>query len=151
MTIDHRHDIEEDEADGEVDEGAADDAAGDDKAWEIDFADEVGIALHAEGGLGEGGGKGVPRDDGSDVEDGVGEAVGGHLGDFAEDQRERAHHEEGLKDNPDDAQGRLFVADFDIALDEGDEQFPVIPKVLQELPDPLVAFGADYCNGVSHR
>src|SRR5207245_2672410 len=66
-------------------------------------------------------------EEGGEVEDGVGQAVGGELGEAAEEKSEDEHVEDGLENDPEDADGGLFVAYLDVAPDEEIEELAVGP------------------------
>jgi len=115
------------EADGEVHE--AGESAGDRKneAREIDFGDEALVVDDDVGGHLKGGCKIGPGDESGEIKDGIGEAVRGELGEVAEEKSEDKHVEDGLEDDPQDADGGLFVADLDVAPDEKVEELAVCP------------------------
>ena len=75
----------------------------------------------------EGVGEVGPGDESGEIENGIGEAVGGELGEAAEEKSEDEHGEDGLENDPEDADGGLFVADFDVAPDEEVEELAVGP------------------------
>src|SRR5882672_9634607 len=120
-------DGEDHEADGEVHEAGERGRNGKNEAREIHFGDEALIVNDDVGGRQEGVGEVGPGDESGEIEDGIGEAVGGELGEAAEEKSEDEHGEDGLEDDPEDADGGLFVADFDVAPDEEVEEFAVGP------------------------
>src|SRR6266513_1920478 len=119
-------DCEDDEADGEVHQAGKGSGKGKYEAREINLGDEAlvddDVGCHLEG-VGEIG----PGDESGEVEDGIGEAVGGELGEAAEKESEDEHVENGLQDDPEDADGGLLVADLDVAPDEEVKQLAVGP------------------------
>ena len=72
---------EESELDGEGDQVGDEDGDGDGEAGEVDLAEEVGIADEGVAGLGEAVGEVGPDDGAGHVEEELGQAVGGELGD----------------------------------------------------------------------
>src|SRR6266571_3737085 len=118
---------EDDETDGEVHEAGKSAGDGENEAREIHFGDEALVFDDdVSGGL-EGVGEVGPRDERGEVEDGVGQAVGGELGEAAKEKSEDEHVEDGLENDPEDADGGLFVADLDVAPDEEIKEFAVSP------------------------
>lgn len=79
---------EEEELDAEGDEVGDDDGDGGDEAWEVDLAEEVGVADEGGGGVVEAAGEVAPEDGAGHVEEELREAVGGEFGDVAEDDGE---------------------------------------------------------------
>jgi len=120
-------DGEDHEADGEVHEAGESGRNGKNEAREIDFGDEALVVNDDVGGHLKGVGEVGPGNESGEIEDGVGEAVGGEPGEAAEKKSEDEHGEDGLEDDPKDADGGLFVADFDVAPDEEIEEFAVGP------------------------
>src|SRR5216684_95754 len=115
------------EANGEVHEAGENGGNGKNEAREINFGDEVLALDDNVGGGRERGGKISPGDERGEVEDGIRKTVGGELGEAAEEQSEDKHVEDGLQNDPEDTDGGLFVADFDVAPDEEVEEFAVGP------------------------
>src|SRR5712692_7256285 len=118
---------EDHEADGEVHEAGKSGGDGEDEAREIHLGDEALVFDDDVGSGLEGGGEVGPGDERGEIEDGVGQAVGRELRKAAEEKSEDEHVEDGLKDNPEDADGGLFVADFDVAPHEEIQQLAVSP------------------------
>ncbi len=105
------------------------------------FFDQIGAADQAVGGVGQAIGEKGPGDQGGVAEDRVGHAVGGHLGQAAEEDAEDDHGEKGLQDSPAGAQHGLLVADLDITPGQEVGQVAVLPEIAQvELgPSPWTA------------
>ena len=82
--------------------------------------DDVGAGL-------EGGGEVGPGNKRREIENWIGQTVGGKLGQAAEEKSENTHGHERLEDNPSDADDGLFVADFNVAPDEEVEELAVSP------------------------
>src|SRR2546422_6853277 len=118
---------EDHEADGEVHQAGKRGGNGKNEAREINFGDEALIVNDDVGGHLEGGGEVGPGDEGGEIENGIREAVGGELGEAAEEEREDERSEDGLENDPEDADGGLFVADLDVAPNEKVEEFAVGP------------------------
>src|SRR2546425_641136 len=118
---------EDHEADGEVHQAGKRGGNGKNEAREINFGDEALIVNDDVGGHLEGGGEVGPGDEGGEIENGIREAVGGELGEAAEEESEDEHGEDGLQNDPEDADGGLFVADLDVAPNEKVEEFAVGP------------------------
>ena len=134
--VDGRDDSENDAADGEIDEAGKDGRDGKNQAGEIDFGDDALIFDDDVGGSLEGSGEVSPRDEGSEIENGIGEAERGEFGEAPEEQSENEHGEERLEDNPGDANGRLLVADLDVAPNEEEEEFAILPKFSEAQLEP---------------
>ncbi len=118
---------EDHEADGEVHQAGKRGGNGKNEAREINFGDE-GLAVHDDvGGHLQGVGEVGPGDESGEIKDGIGEAVRGELGEAAEKEGEDEHVEDGLENDPKDADDGLFVADFDVAPDEEVEKLAVGP------------------------
>src|SRR5229473_1442253 len=120
-------DGEDDEPDGKVHEAGKRGGNRKNEAGEIDLGDEALVVDDDVGGQLERVGEIGPGDESGEVEDGIGEAVGGELGEAAEKESEDEHVENGLQDDPEDADGGLLVADLDIAPDEEVKEFAVSP------------------------
>ena len=118
---------EDHEADGEVHEAGKRGGNGKNEAREIDFGDEALVVNDDVGGYLKGVGEIGPGDESGEIKDGIGEAVGGELGEAAKEQSEDEHVEDGLQDDPEDADGGLLVADFDVAPDEKVKELAVSP------------------------
>src|SRR5216683_3071888 len=115
------------EADGEVHQAGKSGGNGKNEAREINFGDE-GLAVHDDvGGHLEGVGEVGPGDESGEIKNGIGEAVGRELGEAAEKEGEDEHVEDGLENDPQDADDGLFVADFDVAPDEEVKELAVGP------------------------
>jgi hypothetical protein len=115
------------EADGEVYEAGKGGGNRENEAREIHFGDEALVVNDDVGGHLKGVGEVGPGDESGEIEDRVREAIGGELGEAAEKESEDEHGEDGLENHPEDADGGLFVADFDVAPDEEVEEFAVGP------------------------
>jgi hypothetical protein len=118
---------EDDEADGEVHEAGESGGNGKNEAREIDFGDEALVFHYGVGGGREGVGKVGPGDERGEIENGIGEAVGRKLGEAAEEKSEDEHVEDGLENDPEDADGGLFVADLYVAPDEEIKELAIGP------------------------
>ena len=73
----------------------------------------------------------VPRQQRGVAEDGVRNAVGGHLRELAEEDAEGDHHQERLDERPGGAKDGLLVADGDVAPSEQVRQLTVVPELAQ--------------------
>ena len=120
-------DGEDDEADGEVHQAGKRGRNGKNEAREINHGDEPLVVDDDVGGHLERVGEIGPGDESGEVEDGIGKAVGGELGKAAEKESEDEHVENGLENDPEDTNGGLLIADFDVAPDEEIEEFAVGP------------------------
>src|SRR6266404_3359932 len=126
-TVSEREDGKDHEADGEVHEAGERGGNGKNQAREIHFGDEALIFDHHVGGRQEGVGKVGPGNERGEIKDGIRQTVGGKFGEAAEEQSENQHVENGLENDPQDADGGLFVADLDVAPDEEIEQLAIGP------------------------
>ena len=107
------------------------------------------------GGLGEAVGEVLPADDAGEVEERLGEAVGGDLRDAAEDDHEHDRGEGGLDEEPRRAEDGLLVLGDDVALDEEGEEVAVVPELAQveaqeggaggDDGGPIIGHGGGYC------
>src|SRR6266404_6058976 len=111
--VSERENGQDHEADGEVYEAGERGGNGKNEAREIHFGDEALIFNDHVGGRQEGVGEVGPGNEGGEIENGIRQAVGGKLGEAAEEQSEDQHVEKGLENDPEDADGGLFVADLD--------------------------------------
>src|SRR5216683_1442385 len=126
-TVNGSENGEDHEADGEVHEAGKRGGNGKNEAREINFGDE-GLAVHDDvGGHLQGVGEVGPGDESGEIKNGIGEAVRGELGEAAEKESEDEHVEDRLENDPQDADDRLFVADFDVAPDEEVKKLAVGP------------------------
>lgn len=128
---------------GKGDEVGNDDGDRHYQAREVDFAKEVGVGCEGGAGAGEAGGEVTPKDVAGHVEEHLGQAVGGELGDVAEDDGEHQRGEQRLNQEPQRAKDGLLVARDEIAADEEADQVAIMPDVAQlEIP-PHFAGGDD--------
>src|SRR5437762_4099149 len=143
---------EDHKTDGEVHKAGENGRNGKNEAREIDFGDEV-LALDDDvGGGSERRGEIRPGDERGKIENGIGQAVGGELGEASEEESEDEHVENGLQDDPEDANGGLFVADFDVAPDEEVKQFAVGPDFAEaQLEEAAGRLNADGGGGAGTR
>lgn len=112
---------------GKIHQCGGDGGKGKEQPGEVNLGDELGV-LHDDGAaFAERAVEGVPPEQAGVGEEEIGNAVAVELGDAAEDESEDASAEERLKDDPDDAEGGLFVAEFDIAFGEGEEKIAELP------------------------
>ena len=118
---------EDNETDGEVHKAGESGGNRKNEAWEINFGDEALVVNDDVGGHLEGVGEVGPGDESGEIKNGIRETLGGELGQTAEKESENQHGEDGLENDPEDADGGLFVADFDVAPDEKIEEFAVGP------------------------
>src|SRR6266436_7322233 len=118
---------EDHEADGKVHQAGKSGGNGQDEAGEINFGDEVLVVDDDVSGHLEGVGEIGPGNERGKIKDGIGEAVGGELGEAAEEYVEDQHVQNGLENDPENADGGLFVADLDVAPDEKIKEFAVGP------------------------
>ena len=84
---------------------------------------------HTVGSVRQGTSKVRPGEQGGVIEDRVRQAVGGHLRQTAEDEREDGHREEWLDDGPSHADRCLLVANLEVSPHEEVEQLPVSPEL----------------------
>src|SRR5438093_648072 len=110
----------------------------------------MSVRFHALCRLGECGGEGVPGHQRAQVKEGVWQPVRWHASDLAEDQRECTGDEQWLQNDPKHAERSLLIAHLQVAFEKGQEQFAVVPDVLQELAKPLLAIRGDQCDGFRH-
>src|SRR5690242_13734242 len=137
-------------ADGKVHKTRKNGRNGENEAREIDFGDEVLAFDDDVGGGGERGSEIGPGDERGEIKDGVREAVGGQLRKAAEKESEDEHVENGLQDDPEDADGGLFVADLDVAPDEEVKQLAVGPDFAEtQLEEAAGRLNADGRRGAS--
>ncbi len=127
--VPEHHANEDGAGEAEIDDGGSDGGEGDGEAREVDFGDEAFGADDGVSGGGDGGGEEGPGEEAGVDEDGVGDATGFHFGHPAKEDGEDDHVHEGLEDGPGGAEEGLFVADFDIAPDEEEEEFAVFPEL----------------------
>src|SRR5882672_10649447 len=120
-------DGEDHEADGEVHQAGERGGNGENQAREIHFGDEALVFDDDVGGHLEGVGEVGPGNESGEIKNGIGKAVGGQLGETAEEESEDEHVEKRLENDPEDADGGLFVADLDVAPDEEIKEFAVGP------------------------
>ena len=102
----------------------------------IDLGHQLLLVYQTERGLGKPLREQRPGDQAREDEHGVREALGGDLGESAEDEREDRHQYQGLNDRPGAAQNRLLVPHRDVAPDQEPEQFPGGPQLLPVDGDP---------------
>ena len=92
------------------------------------------------------------HDERGKVKNGIREAVGEESGEFPEEESEAKHVEDGLQDDPEDADGGLFIADFDVAPDEEIEQLAVGPDLAEaQLKKVAGRFNANGRGGAGAR
>src|SRR5260221_11611757 len=115
-------------ADSEVHQAGKRSGNGKNEAREINLGDEALVVHHDVGGHLEGIGEVGPGNEGGEIKDGSGKALGREFGEAAEKKRENQHREDGLDNHPEDADDGLLVADFDVAPDEKVEQFAIGPN-----------------------
>ena len=147
-------DREDGEADGEVHEAGKSGGDGKNQAREINLGDEALVVHDDVGGGLEGVGKIGPGNESGEIKNGIGEAVGGELCEAAEEKSEDEHGEDGLNDDPEDTDGGLFVADFDVAPDEEIEEFAGGPNFAEaKLEEAAGRLNADdgRCSGVERK
>ncbi len=119
---------EDDESDGEIDESRENGRARKDEAGEIDFGNHALIFNDDVSGLLEGVIEIHPGNERGKIENGIRQALRGELGEAAEEKSEDQHGEQRLKDDPKDANGGLFIADFDVAPDEEIKKLAISPQ-----------------------
>src|SRR6266404_4606608 len=143
-TVSEREEGKDHEADGEVHEAGERGGNGKNEAREIHFGDEALIFDDHVGGRQEGVGKVGPGNERGEIKNGIRQAVGGKFGEAAEEQSENQHVENGLENDPQDADGGLFVADLDVAPDEKIKEFAVSPDFAEaQLEEAAGRFDAD--------
>src|SRR5437867_12087282 len=84
---------------------------------------------HTVGGVRQSARKVRPGKQGGVIENRVRQAVGGHLRQTAEDEREDGHCGEWLDDGPSHADRGLFIADLEVSPHEKIEQLSVSPEL----------------------
>src|SRR5882724_9806416 len=132
-----------DEADGEIHEAGDDGRERQNQAGKIDFGDHALIFNDDIGGVLEGVTEVRPGNERGEIENGIGQAFGGEFGETSEEKSEDGHGEQRLKNDPEDADGGLFVADFDVAPDEKIEEFAVGPEFREaEMEEAMRGFDA---------
>ena len=136
--------------DAEAQEVAEDGGYGDDQAGEVDLAEHAGIGHEGGGGLVETVGEVEPADVTGHVEDGLGDAIGAHLGYTAKDHHVHDDGDDGLDDVPQRTEDGLLVLDDDVALDEQLNEVAVAPDFAEVYAPQLVVRG-DYCSGFFHN
>jgi len=119
---------EDDKADGEIDESGKDGGEREDEAREIDFGDHALIFNDDIGRLLERVIEIRPGDERDEIKNGIGQALRRKLGEASEEKSEDKHGEKRLKDDPQDTDGGLFIADFNVAPDEEIKEFAVGPE-----------------------
>ena len=113
-----------------------------DQPREIDLADEVGVADQAVGGVAEAGREEGPRQHAGEHHQRIGGgAVGGQLGDAAEDDGEDHHGQKRPDHRPRRADHRLLVAHRQVAPRQDVEQLAIAPEIAPVIA--LLAAGLD--------
>src|SRR6266403_527950 len=142
--VSEREDGKDHEADGEVHEAGERAGNGKNEAREIHFGDEALVFDDYVGGGLEGIGEVGPGNERGEIENRIRQAVGGELGETAEEQSEDQHVENRLENHPEDADGGLFVADLDVAPDEKIKELAVGPDFAEaKLEEAARRFDAD--------
>ena len=113
--------------DGEVDERRDDRRHRNEQPREIHLRDDVLVAAERRAAAAQRRREVGPRHERRQREDRVGQAVGRHLRQLAEEDREDDHRHQRLDDRPGGAEHRLLVADLDVAPDEEIQQLAVRP------------------------
>jgi len=136
--IPDHHGDEDGEGEAEVHNGGTDRCEGDGETGEVDLGNEAFAADDGVTGRCDGGGEEGPGENAGVDEEFVGQATGVlvEAGHFAEEDSEDDGGHDGLEDGPGCAEKGLLVADFDIAPDEEEEKFAVVPELggVDELP-----------------
>jgi hypothetical protein len=70
-----------------------------------------------------------PGDESGEIKNGIREAFRGKFGEAAEEKSEDQHGEKRLKDDPENSDGGLFIADFNVAPDEEIKEFAIGPEL----------------------
>lgn len=141
---------EETNLDGEAQQVAEDGGDGDDEAGEVDLAEHACIGHERGRCLVETVGEVEPADVTGHVEDGLGDAIGAHLGYTAKDDHVHDDGDDGLDDVPKRTEDGLLVLDDDVALDEQLNEVAVAPDFTKVHAPQLVVRG-DYCSGFFHN
>ena len=128
--------------DAEPDDVGDDRGDGNAESGEIDFAEDTGIADECAGGAGDALGEVIPTGDPRHVKEHGRQAVGGELGDAAEDEGEQGGGEDGLDEVPERAEDGLFVLGDEIAPDKHHRQIPIPPEVGEVEVEPA-GFGLE--------
>jgi len=109
---------EEAELDAKAQKIAEDGGDGDDEAGEIDLAKHGLVGRESRGGLVQAVGEVEPADVACHVEQGLGYAVGAHLGNATEDDHIHDDGEDGLDDVPQRTEDGLLILYDNVTLDE---------------------------------
>jgi len=135
------------EANGEVDEAGKSGGDGENQAREIDFGDEALVVDDNVGGELEGVGEVGPGNESGEIENRIRQSLGWEFGEAAKKESEDEHGENGLENDPEDADDGLLVADLNVAPDEEVEELTVGPDFakakLEQAGGRLDADGAD--------
>ena len=108
-----------------------------DQTREVDLADQVGVADHADRGLAQHRGEQRPGQQAREHHDRVGcAALRRQLGERAEHHGEDHHGHERPHEGPDDADHGLLVAHRDVAPGQDEEELPVAPEI-----EPVLVVG----------
>lgn len=122
---------------------------GDDQAGEVDLTEHAGIGNEGGGGLVETVGEVEPADVAGHVENGLGNAVGAHLGYAAKDHHVHDDSDDGLDDVPKRTEDGLLVLYDDVALDKQFDEVAVAPDFTEVNAPELVVRGDD-CSIIFH-
>ena len=98
---------------------------------EVDLAEQLGVVDEGVGGLGDAVGEVSPDDRAGHVEQELRQAVGGQLGDLAEDESEGDGGQQRLDQVPQRPQDGLLVDRDEVAPHEQHHQVAVAPQVVQ--------------------
>lgn len=113
-----------------------------DHSGEIDLTEHALVSGEGGGGLVEAVGEIEPTDIASHVEQWLGDAVGAHLGDAAEDDHVHNDGEHWLHNVPQRSKDGLFILHHDVAMDKKGNQVAVTPDFL-EIDAPQLLMGGN--------
>jgi len=121
----------EQKLDRELDEVGNNDRERRDEARKVDFAENAGVGHEGGGGFCEAGREVVPRRDAGEIKEHRRQAVGGELGQSAEDHREHGRGEQRLDEKPQRTENRLLVNGDEIPPHEHPQQTTIVPDIAQ--------------------
>ena len=116
---------------------------GDDQTGKVDLAKHGLIGSESSGGLVQTVGEVEPADIACHIEQGLGDAVGAHLGDATEHHHVHNDGQDGLDDVPQGTEDGLLVLYDDVALDEQCYQVAIAPDLFKVHMPQLVVGGDD--------
>ncbi len=134
------------QSDGEIDQTGQHRGDRQNQARKINFGDHVLVVHDDVGAIGEGERKICPRNERGEIKNRIRESLRRQFGQAAEKDGEHAHSHERLQDYPQDADGGLLVADFDVAHGEEIEELAILPSFGEAQLEPAARrLNAHYC------